>query len=71
MLWNIMGTTYLGIRVCGYFRERGEAWWYILMKILETMLWVLPVFFVGFEGSLLAKKYILVAIEIYGSAEPK
>ncbi len=59
MIWNIMGTAYLGIRIFGYFRKRGEAWWYIPMKVLETVLWVLPIFFVGFEGGLLAKKYIL------------
>lgn len=58
MLWNIMGTAYLGFRLLGLIRGRGEAWWYIPMKIIETMLWVLPVFFVGFEGGLLAKRHI-------------
>jgi hypothetical protein len=59
MLWNIMGTGYLGLRLLGLIRGRGEAWWYIPMKIIETMLWVLPVFFVGFEGGLLAKRHII------------
>lgn len=59
MLWNIMGTAYLGLRLLGLLRGRGEVWWYMPMKIVETMLWILPVFFVGFEGGLLAKKHLL------------
>lgn len=58
MLWNCIATTYLGIRLLGYFQGRAEAWSYILTRALETVLWVLPVFFIGYEGGLLAKKHV-------------
>ncbi|KUJ09906.1 uncharacterized protein LY89DRAFT_265976 [Mollisia scopiformis] len=58
-IWNCFGTAYLVIRLVAYFRGRREAWWYVPKVIVETILWILPVFFVGFEGGLLAKKHIL------------
>lgn len=58
-IWNVVGTAYLGIRIVGYFWGRVEAWWYLPMKFLETVLWIVPVFFTGHQGGVLAKKYIL------------
>jgi hypothetical protein len=57
-LWNVVGTVYMGLRAVEYFRIRIEMGWFYVMKVLETLLWVLPIFVIGFEGGLLAKRWI-------------
>lgn len=59
MTWNLLGTVYFVLRLAEYLRRVPQPKWYILIKVLETLLWVLPVCFVGHEGGLLAKKYIV------------
>jgi hypothetical protein len=57
-LWNVVGTVYMGLRVVDHFRRRLEMGWFYVMKVLETLLWVLPIFLIGFEGGLLAKRWV-------------
>lgn len=58
-LFNILGTIYLFIRMIGYFRGRWEAWWFIPKIVLETFMWILLVYFLGFEGGLLVKRHVV------------
>lgn len=57
-LWNVVGTVYMGLRVVEHFRRRIEMGWFYVMKVLETLLWLLPTFVIGFEGGLLAKRWV-------------